>query len=95
MTTGGIDIGIGHGQHGAKRALFLCELSRAFVTISKLFYPFALHLATPLSIFFSSNDKILPKRVGANSRLIWPITFPEYLLCLFIVLFLGQRILTH
>ena len=34
MTTGGIEIDIGQRQHGAKRALCLCELSRAFVTIS-------------------------------------------------------------
>ena len=85
MATGGIDINFGHGQHGAKRALCLCEMSGAFVTISC-----STHLLfISLHPFSSSKDQFLPKRVGANSREIWPITFPEYLLCLFIVLFLG------
>ena len=50
--TGGIDIDIGHGQHGAKRALCLCELSRAFVTISTLFYHLLFILLHPFSFLF-------------------------------------------
>ena len=69
MTRGGMDIDI--GQHGAKRALCLCEMSGAFVTISC-----STHLLfISLHPFSSSKDQFLPKRVGATAEKFGPLPF--------------------